>query len=73
MVFAPPDDSRLFKAAAYIVAKDNLGELLALIAVSSDRLRPDGRGEHRGRRRGDHIGVSTWHINRVELTLAFVR
>ena len=45
---------------AYIVAKDNLGEMPALIAAgcAAHRLHPDGRGQHRGRRRGDHVGVS---------------
>ena len=40
--------------------KDNLGETPALIAagVAADRLHPDGRGQHRRRRRRDHVGVS---------------
>ena len=43
---------------AYIVAKENLGRLPSPHRgrVAADRLRADRRREHRGRRRGDHVG-----------------
>ena len=45
---------------AYIVAKENLGRAAEprRRGSTADRLRADGRGQHRRRRRGDHLRAS---------------
>ena len=75
-LLVPPDDPRLSERRRRVHRRAREPRRNAGAhgrGRAAHRLRPDGGGQHRGRRRGDHVGVSAWHVRTASrLTLGFV-